>query len=60
MPCHTVHGCQRVAPNGWVLLGSRICSYVGEFSASQAPAMVVPYSLASSSLEPGESLMETS
>lgn len=24
-----VHKCQRMTPNGWVLLGSRICSYVG-------------------------------
>jgi hypothetical protein len=55
-----VHRCQRVAPDGWVPLGSRICSSVVEFSTSQDSVMVVSYSPASSSLQTSDSLMEAS
>lgn len=47
---------QRMAPNGWVLLGSRIHSGVGRFPTSHALVMLTHY-LASFWLESDESQM---
>lgn len=38
-----VHRHQRMAPNGWFLLGSRIHSGVGQLSTSHSLVMLIHY-----------------